>query len=94
LLLDWEEDNITVNVVMPSYVATPMTHGVDLSHDHSGKLLKVEAITEAVWQAATTHGMYWALPGVANLQWALVRKIPLRWVPGLARMIFKKGMKR
>jgi len=94
LRVEWEEDDITVNVVMPSYVATPMTSGVRLSHDHGGKLLTADQIAAATWKAATTRGMYWVLPGLARLQWALARKLPLKWVPGFSRMIFMKGLRK
>ena len=94
LRIEWAEDEITVNVVMPSYVATPMTDGVRLSHEHSGKMLTANEIAEATWEAATTSGMYWVLPKTARLQWTLARKLPLKWVPEFSRKIFLKGLKK
>lgn len=92
LRIEWDEDDITVNTVMPSYVATPMTEGIDLSHDQGGKLLSADEIAAAVWEAATSDGMYWVMPGTVRFQWALIRKIPLKWVPALSRRIFLKGV--
>jgi len=94
LRIEWSEDDITVNVVMPAYVATPMTRGVRLSHDHGGKMLTAEEIAAATWEAATTRGMYWVLPKTARLQWTLARKLPLKWVPEFSRRIFQNGLKR
>ena len=94
LRIEWAEDDITVNVVMPSYVATPMTDGVRLSHEHSGKMLTADEIAAATWEAATTRGMYWVLPKAARLQWTLARKLPLKWVPEFSRRIFLKGLKK
>jgi len=91
LRIEWAEDDITVNVVMPAYVATPMTRGVRLSHHHGAKMLTTEEIAAAAWEAATTRGMYWVLPGTARLQWTLTRKLPLKWVPEFSRRIFQKG---
>ena len=92
LRIEWEQDDITVNVVMPSYVATPMTDGIQLSHDHSGQLLTAGQVAEAVWQAANSPGMYWVLPRMSRIQWWLVRKLPLAWVPGFARKVFARGL--
>jgi len=94
LRIEWAEDDITVNVVMPAYVATPMTRGVRLSHEHTGKMLTAEEIAVATWEAATSNGMYWVLPKSARLQWTLARKLPLRWVPEFSRRIFQKGLKK
>jgi NADP-dependent 3-hydroxy acid dehydrogenase YdfG len=94
LRIEWEEDDIVVNVVMPSYVATPMTDGIKLSHDHSGKLLSADEIATAVWQAAAGRGMYWVLPKLASFQWGLLRKMPLSWVPAISRKIFIKGLQK
>lgn len=88
LRIEWEQDQITVNVVMPSYVATPMTDGVSVSHLKGDKFLTTEEIAEAIYEAATTNGMYWIMPKKARLLQTLLRKIPLRWVPIFARKAF------
>jgi NADP-dependent 3-hydroxy acid dehydrogenase YdfG len=89
LRIEWEVDDITVNVVMPSYVATPMTQGVKLSHDKSGKLLTADQIAEAIWQASTTKGMYWILPFASRVQQFIVKLTPLALLPGLSKKLLK-----
>ena len=87
LRIEWEEDDITVNVVMPSYVASPMTDGIELSHD-SSDMLTVDEVVDAVWEAATTDGMYWVLPRSARMGAFLSRKVPMAWAPAVARRFF------
>ncbi len=88
LRIEWEKDGITVNVVMPSYVATPMTDGIELSHLKNKKLLTVDDIANAIYQAATTHGMYWIMPKSSRYLLTLLRKMPLSWTPAFARRVF------
>jgi NADP-dependent 3-hydroxy acid dehydrogenase YdfG len=80
LRIEWEKDNITVNMVMPSYVATPMCDGVELSHD-SSEILTVDEVVVAIWEAATGKGMYWILPRSARIGNFFLRKLPLNLVP-------------
>lgn len=89
--LEWEQDDITVNVVMPSYVSTPMTVDVQLSHINGASMLSVEQIALAVWKAATTRGMYWIMPRSNRLIYTVMRKMPLQWVPRFAKTLFKAG---
>lgn len=82
LRIEWDKDDITVNMVMPSYIATPMTEGVNLSHP-SDDMLTVDEVTQAIWEAATTRGMYWIMPRSARVLNFVLRKIPLKYAPGL-----------
>jgi short-subunit dehydrogenase len=83
LRIEWDRDDITVNMVMPSYIATPMTEGVKLSHP-SDDMLSVDEVTQAIWEAATTRGMYWIMPRSSRILNFLVRKLPLETIPGFA----------
>jgi NADP-dependent 3-hydroxy acid dehydrogenase YdfG len=85
LRVEWETDDIIVNVVMPLYVATPMTEGVDLSHDRDSKMLTAQDIAAAVYEAGTTRGMYWLMPFKARLLFTLTRKMPSRWLTKFAK---------
>ena len=83
LRIEWNRDDITVNMVMPSYIVTPMTDGVKLSHP-SDDILSVDEVTQAIWEAATSRGMYWIMPRSSRALNFLVRKLPLEAVPGFA----------
>jgi NAD(P)-dependent dehydrogenase (short-subunit alcohol dehydrogenase family) len=85
LRVEWDAVEITVNVVMPLYVATPMTEGVSLSHIGESKMLTAEEIAAAVYEAATTRGMYWLMPAKARLLFSLIRKMPSIWLSGFAK---------
>ena len=85
LRVEWLTDDITVNVVMPLYVATPMTEGVDLTHIKGSKLLTAEAIAAAVYEAGTSGGMYWLMPFKARLLFSLIRKMPSSWLSAFAK---------
>ena len=84
LRTEWANDDIIVNTVMPSYVATPMTDGVYLSHKTEEKMLTADEVCDAIYEAATTRGMYWILPRSGRFLSFLVRKMPLRWMPAIA----------
>ncbi|PLW68751.1 SDR family NAD(P)-dependent oxidoreductase [Pseudohalioglobus lutimaris] len=86
LRVEWEKDDITVNVVMPLYVATPMTEGVKLTHSKGSKMLTAEDIAAAVYEAGTTKGMYWVMPFKARLLFTLLRKMPSIWLHGFAKI--------
>ncbi len=91
LRIEWDRDDIMVNVIMPSYVATPMTDNSELSHDVSGKskLLSAEQIAQAIWEAANSDGMYWIMPATARFQQFLMRVVPVAWLPALAKKLLK-----
>jgi len=85
LRVEWQTDDITVNVVMPLYVATPMTEGVDLTHSKGSKLLTAADIAASVYEAGTTKGMYWLMPFKARLLFTLIRKMPSLWLTSFAK---------
>ena len=85
LRVEWGKDDITVNVVMPLYVATPMAVGVDLSHSKGSKMLAAEDVAAAVYEAGTTKGMYWLMPFKARLMFTFIRKMPSIWLSTFAK---------
>lgn len=85
LRVEWHAHDITVNVVMPLYVATPMTEGVSLTHIGESKMLSAEDIAATVYKAATTSGMYWLMPAKARFFFTMIRKMPSGWLSSFAR---------
>lgn len=90
LRLEWAEHDIGVALIMPAYVATPMVETADHISwaEKFGVRLKAEDVAEAIWKAAHSDRLYWPMPFDNRLLMSLIRKIPLRMVPWLARRIF------
>jgi len=89
LKLEWEKEDIDVSVIMPSYVKTPMIENNQTSWEgRFGVSLNAEDVASSIWKASNSSKLYWCLPGSTRLLMSVMRKIPMFFVPRMAKKIF------
>jgi NADP-dependent 3-hydroxy acid dehydrogenase YdfG len=89
LSLEFEQHQIKVSDIMPSFVSTPMVHDAKtkgISLQKAKTMLSAEEIAQTIWKAHTRYKTHWKLPKSL----AIASKV-LGIIPGAMRWFVKKS---